>query len=175
MVARAAPREQEELLKDALSRTVKTPRVQRETVERLALRDREPKIGSRPITSAASVRGAMSVLPGFYCLQDQDLQARHPRSADLKESRKTDANRKKMRGFRVGGDSSSPVLSSRHVICKPGAERCFPDPDRHNYEDIGNPDSRIPDKIPERLKDGTTISMIGNPDIRVPDVIGNED
>ncbi|KAJ1165456.1 hypothetical protein NDU88_005884 [Pleurodeles waltl] len=45
MVARAAPREQEELLKDALSRTVKTPRVRRETVERLALRDREPKIG----------------------------------------------------------------------------------------------------------------------------------
>ncbi|KAJ1182057.1 hypothetical protein NDU88_007253 [Pleurodeles waltl] len=38
MVARAAPREQEELLKDALSRTVKTPRVRRETVERLALR-----------------------------------------------------------------------------------------------------------------------------------------
>ncbi|KAJ1166842.1 hypothetical protein NDU88_007238 [Pleurodeles waltl] len=38
MVARAAPRELEELLKDALSRTVKTPRVRRETVERLALR-----------------------------------------------------------------------------------------------------------------------------------------
>ncbi|KAJ1140452.1 hypothetical protein NDU88_006804 [Pleurodeles waltl] len=38
MVARAAPREQEELLKDALSRTVKTLRVRRETVERLALR-----------------------------------------------------------------------------------------------------------------------------------------
>ncbi|KAJ1090362.1 hypothetical protein NDU88_003495 [Pleurodeles waltl] len=38
MVARAAPRELEELLKDALLRTVKTPRVRRETVERLALR-----------------------------------------------------------------------------------------------------------------------------------------
>ncbi|KAJ1099613.1 hypothetical protein NDU88_004712 [Pleurodeles waltl] len=96
MVARAAPREQEELLKDALSRTVKTPRVRRETVERLALRDsaarlplrwrfrfsntsphkaptRQSPPGSRPITSAASVRGAGSVLPGFYCLQDQDL------------------------------------------------------------------------------------------------------
>ncbi|KAJ1127966.1 hypothetical protein NDU88_006359 [Pleurodeles waltl] len=48
MVARAAPREQEELLKDALSRTVKTPRVRRETVERLALRgNREPKIGGK--------------------------------------------------------------------------------------------------------------------------------
>ncbi|KAJ1117767.1 hypothetical protein NDU88_005963 [Pleurodeles waltl] len=100
MVARAAPREQEELLKDALSRTVKTLRVRRETVERLVLR------GSRhPITSAASVRGAGSVLSGFYCLQDQDLQAGHPRSADLEQSRKADANRKKMRGFRVGGDS----------------------------------------------------------------------
>ncbi|KAJ1198602.1 hypothetical protein NDU88_002441 [Pleurodeles waltl] len=48
MVARAAPREQEELLKDALSRTVKTLRVRRETVERLALRgNREPKIGGK--------------------------------------------------------------------------------------------------------------------------------
>ncbi|KAJ1120629.1 hypothetical protein NDU88_008791 [Pleurodeles waltl] len=38
MVARAAPRGQEERLKDALSRTVQTLRARRETVERLALR-----------------------------------------------------------------------------------------------------------------------------------------
>ncbi|KAJ1162829.1 hypothetical protein NDU88_003294 [Pleurodeles waltl] len=54
MVARAAPREQEELLKDALSRTVKTPRVRRETVERLALRGCDPE-GSQGLDGLVSV------------------------------------------------------------------------------------------------------------------------
>ncbi|KAJ1087637.1 hypothetical protein NDU88_000804 [Pleurodeles waltl] len=120
MVARAAPREQEELLKDALSRTVKTLRVRKETVERLALRgNREPKIGGKrkknkintnddfgdsaalevpisntsphkastresppgsrhPITSAASVRGAGSVLSGILLSSGSGSPSRAP-------------------------------------------------------------------------------------------------
>ncbi|KAJ1084425.1 hypothetical protein NDU88_004573 [Pleurodeles waltl] len=65
----------------------------------------------------------------------------------------------------------SPAIS--HI--KPGAEHRFPDPGKHDNEDIGNPDSRIPEQIPERLDDGMMIAMIGNPDIRVPDVIESED
>ncbi|KAJ1154988.1 hypothetical protein NDU88_007726 [Pleurodeles waltl] len=65
----------------------------------------------------------------------------------------------------------SPATS--HI--KTGSERRFPDPGRHDNEDIGNPDSRIPKQIPEGLDDGMMIAMIGNPDIRVPDVIENED
>ncbi|KAJ1207464.1 hypothetical protein NDU88_002855 [Pleurodeles waltl] len=67
--------------------------------------------------------------------------------------------------------SESPATSQT----KPGAEYRFLGPGRHDNEDIGNPDGRIPDQIPAVLEEGKTIAMTGNPDIRVPDAIERED
>ncbi|KAJ1192999.1 hypothetical protein NDU88_002305 [Pleurodeles waltl] len=67
--------------------------------------------------------------------------------------------------------SESPATSQTI----PGAERRFPDPRRHDNEDIGNPAIRIPDHLPEALEEGKTIAMTGNPHIRVPDTTERED
>ncbi|KAJ1083626.1 hypothetical protein NDU88_003783 [Pleurodeles waltl] len=41
----------------------------------------------------------------------------------------------------------------------------------NDNKDIGNPDERIPDPLPEHHGDEDAIAITGHPDIRVPDVI----
>ncbi|KAJ1093379.1 hypothetical protein NDU88_006480 [Pleurodeles waltl] len=65
----------------------------------------------------------------------------------------------------------SPATS--HI--KPGAECRSTDPCGHDNKDIGNPDGRIPEHIPEGHRDGETIAITGNPDIRVPDIVKRDD
>ncbi|KAJ1208736.1 hypothetical protein NDU88_004119 [Pleurodeles waltl] len=62
---------------------------------------------------------------------------------------------------------ASPTTSN----IKPGAERRSTDRCRHENNDIGNPDGRIPEHIPARCRDGETITEARNPDIRVPDSV----
>ncbi|KAJ1151826.1 hypothetical protein NDU88_004605 [Pleurodeles waltl] len=61
----------------------------------------------------------------------------------------------------------SPATS--HV--KPETESRFSEPCESDNKDIGNPDERIPDPLPENHGDVDAISTTGNPDVRVPDVI----
>ncbi|KAJ1171378.1 hypothetical protein NDU88_003241 [Pleurodeles waltl] len=61
----------------------------------------------------------------------------------------------------------SPATS--HV--KPGTESRFSEPCESDNKDIGNPDERIPDPLPENHGDEDAIAITGNPDIRVPGVI----
>ncbi|KAJ1218616.1 hypothetical protein NDU88_006194 [Pleurodeles waltl] len=68
-------------------------------------------------------------------------------------------------------DLESPA--TLHIT--PGAECRFPDPCGHDNKDIGNPDERIPETIPENHGDGDAIAITGNPDIRVPDIIEGDD
>ncbi|KAJ1206583.1 hypothetical protein NDU88_001986 [Pleurodeles waltl] len=74
-------------------------------------------------------------------------------------------------GFPTVRELDSPTTS--HI--KPGAECRSTDPCGHNNNDIGNPDGRIPEHIPEGRRDGETISETGNPDIRVPDSVKRDD
>ncbi|KAJ1126998.1 hypothetical protein NDU88_005404 [Pleurodeles waltl] len=71
------------------------------------------------------------------------------------------------KGKKVSRELESPA--TLHIT--PGAECCFPDPCGHDNKDIGNPDERIPETIPENHGDGDAIAITGNQDIRVPDVI----
>ncbi|KAJ1081341.1 hypothetical protein NDU88_001523 [Pleurodeles waltl] len=61
----------------------------------------------------------------------------------------------------------SPTTS--HV--KPGTESRFSEPCENDNKDIGNPDERIPDPLPENHGDEDAIAITGNPDIWVPGVI----
>ncbi|KAJ1152895.1 hypothetical protein NDU88_005669 [Pleurodeles waltl] len=54
---------------------------------------------------------------------------------------------------------------------KPGTESWFSEPCESDNKDIGNPDERIPDPLPEHHGDEDAIAITGNPDIRVPEVI----
>ncbi|KAJ1199428.1 hypothetical protein NDU88_003264 [Pleurodeles waltl] len=54
---------------------------------------------------------------------------------------------------------------------KAGMECRFPEPCDRDNEDIGNPDERIPDPLPEIHGDEDESALTGNPDIRVPEVI----
>ncbi|KAJ1143116.1 hypothetical protein NDU88_009427 [Pleurodeles waltl] len=61
----------------------------------------------------------------------------------------------------------SPATS--HV--KPATESRFSEPCKSDNKDIGNPDERIHDSLPEHYGDEDAIALTGNLDIRVPDVI----
>ncbi|KAJ1151177.1 hypothetical protein NDU88_003964 [Pleurodeles waltl] len=75
-----------------------------------------------------------------------------------------------MQGIGYGACSrelESPATS--HV--KPGTESQFSEPCESDNKDIGNPDERTPDPLPEHHGDEDAITITGNPDIQVPDVI----
>ncbi|KAJ1108486.1 hypothetical protein NDU88_005862 [Pleurodeles waltl] len=54
---------------------------------------------------------------------------------------------------------------------KSGTESRFSEPCDSDHNDIGNPDGRIPDSVPEHHGGEDAIAVTGNPDIRVPDVM----
>ncbi|KAJ1214776.1 hypothetical protein NDU88_002389 [Pleurodeles waltl] len=69
------------------------------------------------------------------------------------------------------GSTSRELETAATSHVKAGTECHSPEPCERDSENIGNPDERIPDPLPEIQGEEDASAITGNPDIRVPEVL----